>query len=244
MNNELRLFFSFICSTRLLDEYDVGEYKEEEKNMPHTNYPYGQLKGKTYYADKDDLYPIMKDHLNKPVTLQTKDGYSHHGYVQHLDNENVYLGVPNNVPGAGGVQPGYPGYPQQPGYPTQPQYPQQQQYQPNVPYQPYAPTQPYGGYPNATPYMNTPYPNYRDDEGSNGNGSREGSDQRIIGGFGAGYGGYAPGFGGYGPYGGYGPGYGGYGPGYGGYGGYGPGYGYGGLSSLVFPLATLAALSV
>jgi hypothetical protein len=208
--------------------------------MPHTNYPYGQLKGKTYYADKDDLYPIIKDHLNKPVTLQTKDGYSHNGYVQHIDDENVYLGVPNNVPGPAGVQPGYQGYPQQPPY---------------VPTQPYAPTQPYGGYPNANPYMNSPYTPYRDDEASNETGSREHSQQRIFGGFGPGFGGYGPGYGGYGPgfggygagYGGYGPGFGGYGAGYGGYGpgfgGYGAGYG-GGLSSLIFPLASLAALSV
>jgi hypothetical protein len=214
----------------------IWVYKKEEIIMPHTNYPYGQLKGQTYYADKDDLFSILKDHVNKPVVIQTKDGYSYNGYIQHIDDENVYLGVPNNVPGPAGVQPGYQGYPQQP--------------TPNVP------NQPYGGYQYDNPYMNSPYTPYRESyqEAPNETGSRENSEQRIFGGYGAGFGGYGPGYGGYGPgFAGYGSGFGAYGPGFGGYGagfgGYGPGFGgygagYGGLSNLVLPLTALAALSV
>jgi hypothetical protein len=217
---------SSIRSNHSLDEYHVVNIRRRNTIMPNRNYPYGQPKGKTYYAEQDDLYPIIKNHLNKPVTLQTKDGYSHNGYVQHIDDENVYLGVPN-APIPTGAQPGYQGYPQ------------------HLP--PYVPNQPYGGSPYDNPYINSPFTPYRDtsQQVQQGN-SRENSEQRIFGGYGPGFGGYGPGFGGYGPgFGGYGPGFGGY-PGYGGYGpgigGYGAGYG--GLSSLVFPLASLAALSV
>lgn len=234
--------------------------------MVHYNNQFGPLKGKTYYADKDDLNGIIKKHVNKHVVLQTKDGYTYNGLVQHIDDENVYLGVPGaqGMPGAypgvgggagyhGGYHGGYPGVGGGAGAPGG--IPGGVGYPGGAGFAGPGGVGGYQGYPQPygqNPYVNAPYQPYRQEDEEVEN--RENQDERIYGGFGPGFGGgfggfghgFGGGLGGFGP--GFGGGFGGFGPGFGtGFGGFGPGFGAGfggGLSSLVFPLASLAALSV
>ncbi|WP_025028046.1 hypothetical protein [Caldalkalibacillus mannanilyticus] len=41
-----------------------------------------------------DMKKTCVDHINRYVLIQTKDGYSYDGIVEHVDDQNVYLAVP------------------------------------------------------------------------------------------------------------------------------------------------------
>lgn len=88
---------------------------------------------------KHQAYSFCRQYIYRYVRLTTKDGRTHHGYIENVDRDKVYLAIPVDSGKRDGerqfypdyLYPGY-GYPSYYPYPDYPYYPY-----PDYPYYPY-----------------------------------------------------------------------------------------------------------
>lgn len=85
---------------------------------------------------KHQAYSLCRQYMYRYVQLTTKDGRTHHGYIENVDSDKVYLAIPKSSGMREGERQFYPDY-LYPGYGYYPDYPYYPY--PDYPYYPYFP---------------------------------------------------------------------------------------------------------